>query len=262
MQRTMSKLTLLVDGDVLVYRMGFSCEYTTFTLLSKDGEVVEEVKGKRALKEFHTAWIGEPLTVKENNVVEPVQNALHTVNLTLDNMITTLQASHVRVFLSGSNNFRNSVYPIYKANRLDQKRPVHYEAIRSYLINKWNAEVVNGMEADDAMGINQSNDTVICTIDKDLDTISGAHYNFVKDTYYEVSHKEAANNFYMQMLAGDGTDNICALRGVGIATAKKRLDAYENYAVGATSEYQKYYGEDWEEAWDCNEQLIGIRYEA
>ena len=159
-------------------------------------------------------------------------------------------------------NFRNEVYPNYKANRADARRPVHYEKIRSHLINRWNAEVVNGIEADDAIGIYQEDNTVICTIDKDLDCIPGPHYNFVKGEYYEVSPSEAVNHFCMQMLAGDGTDNICALRGVGMKTAQKRLDKYDNYADGAIEEYKKYYGDDWEEAWDCNEQLIGIRYEA
>jgi len=245
--------------------MGFSCEYTLYTLYIKDGDRVipiDVAKGKRELAELLKEYEDNNPSYKEEFIVEPVQNALHTVNLTLENMISKFQANAVRIFLSGSNNFRNEIYPIYKANRLDQKRPEHYGAIREHLINKWHAEVINGMEADDAMGINQYDDTIICTIDKDLDTIAGAHYNFVKDEYYQVSPKEAVNNFCMQMLAGDSTDNICALWRVGMATAKKRLDTYPDYYTGALEEYKKYYGDGWEEAWDCNEQLIGIRYEA
>lgn len=255
-----SELTLLVDGDILLYRMGFSCEYTTYSVLSKEGEVLEEAKGKTGMKKLIEAYPDH--NIVPNRVVEPVENALHTVNLTLDNMISKFQANTVRVFLSGHNNFRNEVYPIYKANRIDQARPVLYQDIRQYLIKAWSAEVINGMEADDALGIHQTDSTIICTIDKDLDCISGAHYNFVKDLYYDVSITEAVNNFCMQMLAGDSTDNICGLRGVGMPTAKKRLDTYSNYYDGAIEEYKKYYGEGWNEAWDCNEQLIGIRYEA
>lgn len=216
------------------------------------------VEGKRALKQYLLEHPDIEYEIVEFKEVETVNNALYNVDSILDSMLDKFHVSGYTVFLSGSNNFRNEVYPIYKANRLNVPRPVHYLAVREHLMNKWDAVVVQGMEADDALGIHQTDTSVICTIDKDLDTITGKHYNFVTDTLYDVSPLEAANNFYMQMLAGDSTDNICGIRGVGMITAKKRLDKYENYCDGAIEEYKKYYGEDWEEAWQVNELLLGI----
>jgi len=256
---TSNPLTLLIDADLIVYRAGFSSEYVLHVALSEEGEPLEEAKGKRGLKGLQETY--PEAGIASSHIVEPVANAIHTVNHMIESMLTATGVSDYRLFLTGKDNFRNEVYPIYKANRIDSPRPTHYAAIRNHMVTQWNGEVIQGMEADDALGIHQTSSTIIASTDKDLDCISGVHYNFVKDLLYTVSEQEATNFFYMQMLAGDGTDNICALRGVGLPTAKKRLDKYPDYHTGAIEEYKKYYGEGWEEAWDCNEQLIGIRYE-
>ena len=51
----------------------------------------------------------------------------------------------------------------------------------------------------------------IATLDKDLDGCPGWHYNWVKDDMYYVSEVEADRFFYTQMLTGDATDNIPGL---------------------------------------------------
>lgn len=58
--------------------------------------------------------------------------------------------------------------------------------------------------------------TVICTKDKDLDMISGLHYNWTKDKEpYEVSEQQALKAFYSQLLTGDRVDNIQGIKGIG-----------------------------------------------
>jgi hypothetical protein len=51
----------------------------------------------------------------------------------------------------------------------------------------------------------------IATLDKDLDGCPGWHFNWVKDNIYYVSEVEADRFFYTQMLTGDATDNIPGL---------------------------------------------------
>lgn len=115
-----------------------------------------------------------------------------------------------RCFITGSDNFRYSIYPDYKANRRDQPRPKHWAAIREYLVTHWNATVTDGIEADDAMGIEQCAEegTIICSIDKDMLMIPGWHYNFVKQEMRLVSPTEGMRHFYWQLIMGDRVDNI------------------------------------------------------
>lgn len=78
---------------------------------------------------------------------------------------------------------------------------------------QWKCKVTDGIEADDALGIDQDENTVICSIDKDLLQIPGKHYNFVKQEWATVSPMQGLRHFYGQIITGDATDNIPAFDG-------------------------------------------------
>lgn len=140
----------------------------------------------------------------------------------VDQILVNTEATEYRLFLTGKNNFRYTIYPEYKAHRPTEK-PFWLEKCREYLVATFNAEIVNGQEADDALGIAQTEDTIICSIDKDLLMIPGRHYNFVKDEYTEISTDTAMRNFYMQCLTGDRSDNIKGIEKIGPKKAEKIL---------------------------------------
>jgi hypothetical protein len=140
----------------------------------------------------------------------------------VDQILVNTNATEYHLYLTGKDNFRYSIYPEYKAHRPKEK-PFWLEKVRQYLIATFNAEVIDGQEADDAMGIAQTNDTIICSIDKDLLMIPGMHYNFVKDEFIEVDHYGAMVHFYTQCLMGDRADNIKGIEGVGVKKAEKIL---------------------------------------
>ena len=130
-------------------------------------------------------------------------------------------------YLTGSNNFRFDIATIkpYKGKRGD--KPEHLAATRQQLQIRWMAEVVEGQEADDAIGIKATELDGGCTIvsiDKDLLMIPGTHYNFVKKEWTEVSQEQGDYFFYKQLLTGDQVDNIQGVPGVGPKKAEK---AYE-----------------------------------
>lgn len=140
--------------------------------------------------------------------------------------------------LTGSTNFRKdvAVTAVYKGNRADTPKPAHLAALRHHLISSWGAVVSDNEEADDAVAIEATThgeDSVIVSLDKDLDQVRGWHYNFVKQVPYYVTAEEATFNFYSQLLTGDATDNIIGLRGIGPVKAKKLLldsvDEYDMY---------------------------------
>jgi len=141
----------------------------------------------------------------------------------VDSILVNTEASEYHLFLTGKDNFRYTIYPEYKAHRPKDK-PFWLEQIRQYLIATFNAEIINDQEADDALGINQTEDTVICSIDKDLLMIPGRHYNFVKDEWTFQTEFDAVKHFYMQCLTGDRADNIKGIEGIGTKRADKLLD--------------------------------------
>ena len=135
-------------------------------------------------------------------------------------------ASEYLLFLSGGENFRKTLYPQYKANRADKPRPPALEPVREYLVLDWNAKVTDGIEADDALGINQTDDTIICTIDKDLLQVPGKHYNFVTKEFRVVSRTEALRTFYKQLLLGDRSDNIPGYDGMARQKPTRQIQAW------------------------------------
>jgi DNA polymerase-1 len=148
--------------------------------------------------------------------------ALVRMNQYIDEVIFNSGCSDYILYLTGSNNYRKHLYPEYKANRTAEK-PKHFKALREYLIKHEAAEMQEDQEADDAMGIAQNENTVICSIDKDLLQVPGRHFNFVKNVHSEVTKEEGLYFFYQQLLTGDRVDNIPGLPKIGPAKAKKIL---------------------------------------
>jgi hypothetical protein len=104
---------------------------------------------------------------------------------------------------------------------------LHYKAIRKYLINHYDAYLVNGEEVDDKLGYTQGMDTIICTGDKDLDCIPGLHFNWspksVDKGVYNLSTVEADRFFFTQCLIGDSSDNIPGLKKIKGRNATKKI---------------------------------------
>ena len=149
----------------------------------------------------------------------------------VEDILQALNASEYKLFLSGPTNFRKEIYPEYKANR-KQPKPKHLEACRNYLLEHWEAQVVDGYEADDALGMEQSRMenrawSVVCSIDKDLKMIPGTHYDFVKKELSVVQPEAAMRAFYTQLLTGDSGDNIKGCPGIGKVKARLILDGCE-----------------------------------
>lgn len=167
---------------------------------------------------------------------EPVENALHSVKVFIDKIVTRLEADHYILFLTGKDNFRNDIATIqpYKGNRAKNRKPEHYQAIRDYAIKYHGAVVVDGAEADDALGIflttpDNENVRIVASIDKDLNGVPGLHYNWNNDTEYMVSKDQALYFFLDQIITGDSTDNIPGLYKITGRKATKSCKGYAAY---------------------------------
>lgn len=183
--------TALIDGDIIAYRCAASCQ-------------------------------------KQGVTVEPVEVALKRTDELMQRILHETASEFYYPYLTGSNNFRLQYNPEYKANRKDFKKPEWLEQVREHLVLQWNAEVSDGCEADDLMAIEQTkqpDETIICTIDKDLLQVPGKHYNFVKSEFRTISPVEGIFNFYWQFVMGDVSDNIFGFDGKARQTIPKFLES-------------------------------------
>lgn len=161
---------------------------------------------------------------------EPLDIALARTDSLMREILRATNAEEYKSFLSGGNNFRYEINPSYKANRKSSVDPKWRESCKEFLVTEWNSIVTDGYEADDALGIEQDKETdstVICTIDKDLQMIPGLHYNFVKQEFSEVDELQAIKTFYKQMLIGDTSDNVFGVPKIGKVKAAKIIDPLE-----------------------------------
>lgn len=130
------------------------------------------------------------------------------------------------IFIRGENNFRKDIYPIYKANR-PQKHDI-INTLGKFLAENEQFQAIecHGAEADDCVFSYAEmfkNNCIICSIDKDLLQIPGLHYNYIKNTYTEVSEEDAKYNLAVQMIIGDAGDNINLTPKYGLSYANKVL---------------------------------------
>ena len=154
--------------------------------------------------------------------------AISRMAVMLEDLVMMPEIETYQGYLTGSNNYRVQIAKEapYKGNRKAEK-PIHYHLLREYLVKAWGFEMVEGQEADDAIGIAAyalpSDSYTIYSIDKDLDMIRGWHYNFVKEKKYYVNEEDTLRTFYKQILTGDRVDNIPGLKGIGDKKAEKIL---------------------------------------
>jgi hypothetical protein len=159
--------------------------------------------------------------------------ALSRLEQTMIELCMELDCQDYKGFLTGKGNFRNDIAVTvpYKGQRVAEK-PVHYQALRDHLVNSWGFEVVQGIEADDAVGIAAyalaEDESIMVHIDKDLNQFRGWHYNYRKKEKYYVSEFEGLVSFYTQILTGDRIDNIVGLKGIGPVKAKRILEKCTN----------------------------------
>ena len=211
--------------------------------------------------------------VKKDDGVTPLPwpFIVSRVDARIINICESVAADSHTLYLTGSGNYREHTATIvpYKGNRPSEK-PYWHQHIKRFLIEHRDAVLVEGMEADDALGIEQCrypDDTVICSRDKDLNMIPGWHYSWSAGNQKEkpmwyIGELDALKSFYSQLLTGDSTDNIPGLYGVGkssklLDTIRSSSDELEMYLF-VKQEYIKRFGSYWELFITENARLLWI----
>lgn len=203
---------------------------------------------------------------------EPLEVAILRCDNLMRQLIDETNADEYMCFLSGPTNFRKEVNPEYKANRKDQEPPKWLQECKEFLITEWKAKMVEYLEADDLLGIEQCKihtytklldppihyqkwddilpkyDSTIVSLDKDLRMIPGRHYSWEISTakwvkpaeFKTITKMEGLQNFYLQILTGDTTDNVIGMAGIGPVKARRILEGCETEQEMFDAVYNKY----------------------
>jgi DNA polymerase-1 len=164
-------------------------------------------------------WDGEVLIDPEDHVEDDRWRYYYATDMVRD-WATRAGCDQWLLCFTGKGNFRKAILPTYKANRAGAPKPPALSEIRGHLMFSTAHRVVDGLEADDVMGIlatrEKYRDAVIVTIDKDLRGVPGRHFNPMKDEgVVTVTETEANHTWLMQVLTGDSTDGYTGIPGVG-----------------------------------------------
>ena len=256
-----------IDGDILPYRVGFATQHTVYYCEIEGEHTCSPCLVTRS-KSLVNKWLkrNPKMLVSTRFFVESELQAIMTLKSMISDITIGSKKKAFKVVMSGEDNFRIGVATIqkYKGNRVGTEKPIHWQMLRDWLIDKCYTTVSVNEEADDVISRACWRGCTIATIDKDLDNTPGPHYNFVKKELYHVSAPQAMNHFYTQMLTGDKADNIPGIKGIGPKKAAKILAGcttpFEH--EGAISPmYMATYGEDWHKAMTEVGQLLWMRRE-
>jgi 5'-3' exonuclease len=153
-----------------------------------------------------------------------------------------------------SEGWRKQVLPTYKENRADVRPPMLREFLKEHVRENYTTFERPTLEGDDILGIlatkgkkHPDEEVIVCSLDKDLKTIPGRHYNFGKDSFLEITEDQADYWHLMQALTGDTTDGYKGCPGVGEVTAEKLLHGItpeDRWAVVCKAYEKKGLGEE------------------
>jgi hypothetical protein len=265
----------LIDTDVILYEVGFSCEKVeNGVVIPASWDFAQDLVDKKIALICDEAGGAEPPVLFMTNTPH--------LNKTL-NKERKLRGEEVKEYV---NNFRFDVAKDkeYKAGRSTQK-PFHFRNLIHYLRSAYTVHVNEvGLEADDAMCIMQytrwkekNYDTIICSRDKDVRQCPGWHYSWESGKQAAIGpllvdplgHLEIKNAgekdskgrakpikvfgtgdkfFYYQMLVGDQVDNVGGIKGRGPFFAynllKDATSSRECYELVA-EKYVQFYEDEW-----------------
>lgn len=224
----------LLDLEPFIYRAAWAAQKTIHLIKDiDDGAVIASFTNASTKKK----WIKE-VGLQEGEYyadtayeTEEARVAYYYADTIIKNLSEDIQVNNMEVYLPDKEhkeqNFREELFPDYKANRRKLDKPVHFQAVIDYYANLFDITKIAGFEVDDAISIRANQlglcDYTIITIDKDLDTVPGWHYNPVKRDRYFVDELSADHFFFQQVLTGDPSDNITGLYKVGPVKANRML---------------------------------------
>ena len=191
---------LLIDSDFLAYKAAQACE---IGIDFGEDVIIAQSQFSEVLRVFH-------------NELNKVTKAMMDDDFIL--------------YFSSTENFRKKIYPDYKGHRMKRK-PLGYKRLVNYCRENHKFKLIEGLEADDTIGIEATRhadpSNIIVSPDKDLKQIPSVLWNLTDDVI-EITKEEGDRWHLVQSLSGDPTDGYSGCPGIGVKRATELLDKNEN----------------------------------
>ena len=191
---------LLIDSDFLAYKAAQACE------IGID--------------------FGEDVIIAQSQFSE----VLKVFNNELNKVTKAMMEDDFILYFSSTKNFRKKIYPDYKGHRMKRK-PLGYKRLVNYCRENHNFKLIEGLEADDTIGIEATRfadpSNIIVSPDKDMRQIPSTLWNLTDDVT-EITKDDGDRWHLIQSLSGDPTDGYSGCPGIGVKRATELLDKNEN----------------------------------
>lgn len=196
----MSKPTLIIDGDIIAYKASASVE--------------------RAVNWGEGIWTVHAFE----------EEGIAAMEAQIKNLIDTLDGGDTIFALSDGRSFRYDIWPAYKSNRKDTRKPLILPFLKEHLLENYRTYLRPRLEGDDILGILMTSKTIIkgdkiqVSIDKDQRCIPGKFYDQGRKEFRDISEEEADRFHLYQTLIGDATDGYPGCPGIGPKSAERLLE--------------------------------------
>ena len=191
---------LLIDSDFLAYKAAQACE------IGID--------------------FGEDVIIAQSQFSE----VLKVFNNELNKVTKAMMEDDFILYFSSTKNFRKKIYPDYKGHRMKRK-PLGYKRLVNYCRENHNFKLIEGLEADDTIGIEATRfadpHNIIVSPDKDMRQIPSTLWD-MKNDVVEITKDDGDRWHLIQSLSGDPTDGYSGCPGIGVKRATELLDKNEN----------------------------------
>lgn len=114
---------------------------------------------------------------------ETLEESIKIIEEKIYNILIKTDCDYYCLFLSPKTTFRHNIYPEYKANRRKYKSPLKWvKVLREYLIEKYDAQSMPNVEADDLVAYYYTNrlykckDSIWKTFVLQKDKLNGLEY--------------------------------------------------------------------------------------
>lgn len=234
-----------IDYDSPIYAIASACDGSKWNYKGRNWDL--HAVAKAAL----LAEDKDPSELYQTKTPEPWDKVVRTIDKYCDDVIHGLDDPfNATLLVGGGGNFRFDIATIqpYKGNRVADK-PYHFDAIKDYIVDKYEAKRVYGVEVDDAIGMLAGPDDLIISQDKDLFQLTGKHKHPLSGKETTITEVEGFRSFYSQVITGDTSDNIPGLYGVGASStyvkAIKKMEAEEEMYTLVSKLYADRFGSYW-----------------